>query len=206
MTESPINRFRAKRFSKFASLIRPGRKYRVIDIGGTLAFWKGIGSLYGSSDIEIVVVNLDEAEVTDRNVSVRRGDACNLSEYPDNSFDIVHSNSVIEHVGPWQQVQQMASEVRRLAPQYFVQTPNVGFPIEPHFRLPFVHWLPEQARISVLQKAGRIPKDTHRATPAVQRIALLSKGQMKALFPDAMIWQEKVMGLTKSLVAIKQAQ
>jgi hypothetical protein len=99
----------------------------------------------------------------------------------------------------------MAAEVRRLAPQYFVQTPNIGFPVEPHFRLPFVHWLPEQARISVLQAAGRIPRDPLKATPAVQRIALLSKSQMQALFPDAIIWPEKVLGLTKSLVAIRSA-
>jgi 2-polyprenyl-3-methyl-5-hydroxy-6-metoxy-1,4-benzoquinol methylase len=203
MTESPVNSFRSKRLAKFMLMLEPGREYRILDIGGTLAFWKGLGGLYGSHKVAITVVNLDEAEVDDANIKVRRGDACNLSEFGDNEFDIVHSNSVIEHVGPWEQVQRMAAEVRRLAPKYFIQTPNIGFPVEPHFRLPFVHWLPEQARISVLQAAGRVPKDPLKATPAVQRIALLSKSQMQALFPDAEIWPEKVFGLTKSLVAIR---
>jgi len=202
------NRFRQRRMQKFLELVEPlrgsGRTVRIIDLGGTAAYWRALPALYGAPDVEITILNLDGADEQDRNLTVRHGDACAV-EFPDLAFDIVHSNSVVEHVGHWAEMARMAREVRRLAASYFVQTPNVGFPIEPHYKLPFVHWLPEQARIRALKAAGRLPREmpADQATLAVQRICLLGEAQLSALFPDASIWREKVAGLTKSLVAIR---
>jgi hypothetical protein len=106
------------------------------------------------------------------------------------TFDIVHSNSVIEHVGDWPKMLSMAQEVRRLAPAYFVQTPNYWFPIEPHYKLPLVQYLPNSIRRAV---TGDDP----------DRIRLLSARQMRRLFADASLWRERVFGMTKSLVAVR---
>jgi hypothetical protein len=202
------NRFRQKRMAKFLALIQPlmnggTRPLRILDIGGTVPFWKALPGLYGREEVEITTVNLDSEEYDEANLRVRSGNACKL-DFPDMSFDVVHSNSVIEHVGHWPEMLQMAGEVRRLAPAYFIQTPNIWFPVEPHFKLPLVHWLPEPARLGLLARAGKAPLDVSRATMAVQRISLLSAGQMKYLFPDAELWRERVLGLTKSLVAIRR--
>jgi len=193
---------------EFLKLVEPlrtnGRTVRIVDLGGTAAYWRALPDLYAASDVEITVLNLDGEATQDANLLVRHGNACAV-EFPDMAFDIVHSNSVIEHVGHWPEMALMAAEVRRLAPSYFVQTPNAGFPIEPHYKLPFVHWLPEQARISALKAAGRLPCDmpADQATLRVQGICLLGKAQLGTLFPDARIWRERVAGLTKSLVAIR---
>ena len=64
--------------------------------------------------------------------------------------------------------------------------------------------MPEPARFAILTRLGRAPKDIGGATAEVQRICLLSAGQMQYLFPEAKIWHERVMGLTKSLVAIRR--
>lgn len=202
------NGFRQRRMRKFLELIEPlrgrGSTLKIVDLGGTSAYWRALPGLYGARDVEITILNLDGAPEEDRNLIVRHGDACAV-DFPDRAFDVVHSNSVIEHVGRWLEMAAMAAEVRRLAPAYFVQTPNVGFPVEPHYKLPFVHWLPEQARIAALKAAGRLPRGMgpDEATVAVQRICLLGKSQLSALFPDAWIWREKVAGFAKSLVAIR---
>jgi 2-polyprenyl-3-methyl-5-hydroxy-6-metoxy-1,4-benzoquinol methylase len=58
------------------------------------------------------------------------------------SFDIVFSNSVIEHVGDAESQQQFAHEIARVGRAYWVQTPNRRFPVEPHLLTPFLHFLP----------------------------------------------------------------
>lgn len=201
------NRFRQERMRRFLKLLspRPDRGLQILDVGGTADYWHALPGLYGSEGIEITIVNLGNREFDDKNLKVRQGDARDLSQYADKSFDVVHSNSVIEHVGLWKDMQKMAAEVRRLAPRYFVQTPNVWFPLEPHFRLPFVHWLPEQMRAGIIDKLDRYPSGGERDGIAeVQKTFLLSAAQMRALFPDALVERERFASLTKSLIAVKQ--
>jgi len=190
-----------QRFKKLLLNIKANH-LKILDIGGTIPFWKSFPDLYKNDRISITIVNINTDEIRDENLHLISGDACALP-FQDNSFSVVHSNSVIEHVGHWREMERMAAEVQRLASCYFVQTPNMWFPIEPHFKLPFVHWLPEQTRASIVQATGRSSKfETAReATLYVQRISLLSTNQMRCLFPDAHIWKERYLGFTKSLVA-----
>jgi hypothetical protein len=201
------NRFRQNRIRRFMELVQPtaGRPTRILDLGGTAAYWHALPGLYGREDVEITVVNLSDREFDDANLQVRRGDARDLGQYADRSFDIVHSNSVIEHVGLWKDMRDMAGEVRRLAPRYFVQTPNVWFPLEPHYRLPFVHWLPEQTRAAIIERLDRFPSGGERdGISEAQKTFLLGASQMRALFPDAAIERERFGPLTKSLIAVKR--
>ena len=184
------NRFRQQRMRKFLELVPSDRPVRILDLGGTADYWRALPGLYGRSDIEITILNLGAKEERDNNLSVKPGDACDTG-LADGSFDIVHSNSVIEHVGDFERIAAMANEVRRLAPSYFLQTPNLLFPIEPHYRLPVVHWLPAALKKVVTRD------DPH-------RVRLLSASQVHRLFPDAELWREKYWGLTKSLVAIRR--
>jgi len=184
------NRFRQARMRKFLELVPSGRKMRILDLGGTAAYWRALPGLYRQRDVEITILNLDGEPTVDENLIVGNGDACAV-DYPDLSFDVVHSNSVIEHVGDWAKIEAMAAEVRRLAPAYFIQTPNYWFPIEPHYRLPAVQWLPPAIR-------RRVVRDDP------DRIRLLTARNMRDLFPDADLWRERLGGLTKSLVAIRR--
>jgi hypothetical protein len=72
--------------------------------------------------------------------------------------------------------------------------------VEPHFRLPFFHWLPPwRLRIVMSRACGYFEKqpDLGRATSAVQSAVLVDQQQMQFLFPDARIVSERVLGLTK---------
>ena len=56
-----------------------------------------------------------------------------------------------EHAGDWERKLAFAAETRRVAKRYYVQMPAFSFPFEPHYGMPFFHWLPEPAQVWMLQ-------------------------------------------------------
>jgi hypothetical protein len=176
-------------------------------MGGTVEYWQTFAADLDWDRLEVSVLNLKANQQNVPNIKVLVGDARNVAEIEDLSFDIIHSNSVIEHVGRWDDMASMAREIRRLAPRYFVQTPYFWFPIEPHARFPVLHWMPESWRYRILLRrtCGFWQKrpDVGAATKAVQSALLLDKQQLQFLFPDAKIISERFFGLTKSLIAIR---
>lgn len=205
------NRFRRARFKllvqEISTRLGDRDRIRVLDIGGTRGFWLGMRDLWGHLPLEITIVNLETEEVDDPPFHIRQGNACHLDQYADGSFDFVHSNSVIEHVGHWKEMGQMAAGIRRLAPHHFIQTPNFWFPLEPHYRTLFFHWYPEvvRARMLARKKRGFRAKEPSIAAAMenVQTVNLLARDQMQSLFPDSRIENERVFLLTKSLMAIR---
>jgi len=136
------------------------------------------------------------------------GDACDLSSIADYSFDIVHSNSVIEHVGDWNRMLQFSKEIKRLAKNYYVQTPYFWFPIEPHCMTPIFHWLPKPIRVSLVMKFtlghwGR-QSTVSGAVHTVESARLLDIKMFRELFEESEITIEKLLFLPKSLIAIKR--
>jgi ubiquinone/menaquinone biosynthesis C-methylase UbiE len=131
--------------------------------------------------------------------------------FGDNSFDIVFSNSVIEHLGDKKSQEQFAKEIRRVGKAYWVQTPNKMFLIEPHLITPFVHWflhrLPKKFQKIVLRYFtvwGLLTKPSkEQCENFLNEVRLLSFKEMKELFPDANIICERFFGLKKSLIAVK---
>lgn len=197
-------RFRRKRFAFFRSLLSQlEQPIHILDIGGTETYWKTIG-LGADDQIFVTLLNLTQADTTLPNVTGVIGDARSI-QAENGGFDIVFSNSVIEHVGAYQDQQQMAMEVQRVGKRYFVQTPNKYFPLEPHFLFPFFQFLPLKIRVWLLQNfnLGWFAKtpDAQRAREIVESIRLLDKGEFVALFPNARIYEENILGSTKSFVA-----
>jgi hypothetical protein len=198
------NRMRNRRFAFFESLIANfERPLRIIDIGGTSAFWENRGWA-NQEGVEILLINLSEEEPKYPNIVSRKGDATNLAEYGDLSFDVAFSNSVIEHLFTYENQRAMAREVQRVARAHWVQTPNYWFPIEPHFQLPAWQWLPESVRVSILQKRrcgrrGPHP-DPEKARESIREVRLMTKKELRVCFPASTIYAEKFMGLVKSWV------
>jgi hypothetical protein len=199
---------RRKRFQLFLELVEscPRRPLRILDVGGTESFWETMG--FADAGHEITVLNLAQSATRHENIISVAGDARSMPQFGDNSFDIVFSNSVIEHLRSWENQRRMAAEVQRLAAKYFVQTPNYFFPVEPHFLFPGFQFLPVDVRIWLLQHKSlgtysRI-EDRQQAGELVREIRLLSKTQFKTLFPDATIRHERFLGMTKSLMAVRR--
>lgn len=188
------------------TIFREKGAVRILDVGGTVQYWSLVAPDYLTARrAEITLVNLPGAlhDAAVPPFRVAEGDGCDLAMFADHAFDLVHSNSVVEHVGDWSRMKAFAHEVRRLAPTYFVQTPNFWFPIEPHFICPFIHWLPEPVRVRLLLLTRETVDE---AVAAVQNARLLNRTMMASLFPDAEIVTERLALLPKSLIAIRSGR
>ena len=200
---SIANRFRRKRFSFFLKLVQPlPPPVRVLDAGGTPEFWEQMGIVPGLS---VVLLNVKERQTSLPNLTCVVGDATEMSLFQDKEFDVAFSNSVIEHVGDRARQAKMAREIMRVGTRYFVQTPNYYFPIEPHFLFPFFQFLPVACKAFLLHHfaMGWVYKRSTKeaAREAAMDVHLLTRKALRDLFPSAKIYKEKVLGLTKSLVA-----
>jgi len=196
--------FRRRRFAFFQSLLsRLERPVHILDVGGTETYWKMM-ELTAGDQVFITLLNLTQNDVSLPNVTSIAGDARAMLA-KDASFDVVFSNSVIEHVGTYQDQLQMAKEIRRVGKRYFIQTPNKYFPLEPHFFFPLFQFLPINIRVLLLQnfKLGWFSKtpDKVKAREIVEGIRLLDKREFLSLFPNAEVYEEKILGMTKSFVA-----
>ena len=194
-----LQEFEKMFFSRFSGL----EKIEILDVGGTSYFWKN-STLLSHPGLRITLLNLYPVETSHPAIHAVKGDATDMREFETGSFDLVFSNSVIEHLYTLELQQKMASEILRVGKSYFIQTPNVYFPIEAHYALPFaqyyskafLHFVLTQTKLSRMKKWS-----SAEASQYIAEIRLLNAQEMKALFPGASLLKEKVLGLTKSITA-----
>lgn len=200
--------WRKKRLALFIRTLKPCPSDTLLDVGGYPGFWVS----HPQSVRQIDTLNVHEVSWVDtwapqHNIRVLLGDGCALP-MADKSYDIGFSNSVIEHVGSWERQQLFASELRRVARKLWVQTPAYGFPIEPHYLAPFVHYLPRSVQKRILRwfsLRGWIERLNHvQICSMVDTTQLLRKSEMKKLFPDCRILTERMMwAFPKSYIAVR---
>ena len=179
---------------------------RVVDLGGTVGSWLAAPV----RPQQVVLVNDDAREnppeAGQPGIQVVLGDACDLPPaVRDERFDLVYSNSVIEHVGGHWRRAAFAASVHRLSDRHWVQTPYRYFPLEPHFLFPGFALLPLRAQAEVVRRwplghyaAVRELREAVRWSLATE---LLSFTELRHYFPSSQIQRERVLGLTKSLIA-----
>jgi hypothetical protein len=205
--ESLATRLRRRRFQILLGMLRDKPDpIRILDIGGTAQYWASMAPrLFQDRQIHITLLNKEEVLVSGSNFTALIGDGRAMPQFADREFDIVYSNSTIEHIGTFSDQIRMASEVRRIGQQYCIQTPNRYFPIEPHFLFPFFQFLPLAVRARLLQhfNLGWYSKmrDYQAALREVSVIRLLNRREVQQLFPEAVIFEEAFCGLVKSFVA-----
>jgi hypothetical protein len=198
---SPAHRFREQRNAEFKRRFPDLADMCVLDLGGTAVSWRVTGLRAHS----VTIVNTSRAEGPEESwIKTIQGDACTGGF---GKFDIVFSNSVLEHLGGHARRQQFADVVQESAPAWWVQTPNRYFPVEPHWLFPGFQFLPFPARVLITQhwNVGHNPalRGKREAAALVASTELISGTEMRAYFPDSEIWSERIAGIPKSIVAIK---
>jgi hypothetical protein len=212
--QSKGRQFRMRRVAPLLRMIedvhRERGAVRIADVGGTERYWDVVPAEFlRQHGVHVTLINLGGSYVATRGdlFTYAQGDGCDLKEHSAGAFDIAHSNSVIEHVGDWSRMVSFAREARRIAPRYFVQTPNFWFPVEPHCMTPLFHWLPRPVRVSMVQRFAlgnwRKEPTVDGAARMVDSVRLLDRKMIATLFPDAEILPERYGPFVKSYVAVR---
>jgi len=196
-TSDTVRRWRERRYRLFLELCEVGPDEPILDVGAGSG--GALERFNRTNPIVAVDLQPDTSEwLSAPNVDVRVGDGTKLA-FAAGEFGVAFSSSTIEHV-PKELQETFASEVRRVGRRYFVQTPNRYFPIEPHYQFPLFQFLPHR----VQRALNRQFTLGWQAKGSWEEITLLSSRQLKRLFPDAEIHRERVLGLTKSLMAVRR--
>ena len=107
-------------FLEFISNLK--RPVKILDLGGSEYFWRNL-NLINLDDIQILLVNTEFQNVENfSNINFINKDVKDLSEYSDKEFDVVHSNSLIEHLNTFDEQKKLAAEIQRIGKHYFLQT------------------------------------------------------------------------------------
>lgn len=212
---SPAARARRRRHEQLVELFPNIDEMRVLDLGGEAHTWL----TSTARPRQVVLLNIPwqakaQQERLDADghagwMQAVAGDVCDPpDELRHGHFDLIYSNSVIEHLGGHQRREAFAWFVHTLGDHHWVQTPNRYFPVEPHWLFPAFQFLPPRvrARMTVHWPIGGYTKrrgPLHDRLRDVLDVELLSSTHMRFYFPTSRILRERTMGLTKSLIAVR---
>jgi hypothetical protein len=202
-----IPAFRKRRMAAFLRLTRPSRGAKILDVGGLPSlngvpgFWQDYTDAF-----QVTLMNLpgsfqhfNKAELAP--FKLLEGDACTESA-TEPKYDLVFSNSVIEHVGSARKQQSFARFVRAAGNAFWVQTPSPLFPIEAHCDVLFWWCLPMRLRRKTIVRWARGGNRFLAQQMASTRP--ISAHRLRQLFPDSQLLTERFIGFPKSQIAYRQ--
>ena len=209
LLHAAFRHFRSQRMRLFEKTFRITPQTRILDVGGSPLIWE-----FAAVRPRLTILNFPSA------LERRRADAAlvagdgRMLPFEDNAFDIVFSNSVIEHVGTPADQQRFANEASRVGRHYWIQTPNRRFPVELHLMLPLIHYLPKRVQRTIVNRFTvweyiTKPSEAERASYTkhfLNELNLLDRSALQCLFPDATILAERIAGLAKSLIAVSKGR
>lgn len=201
--------WKEKRFNLFVTALRPSSNETLLDIGGYPFNWFTRGGLVKRVDtLNLTLTPADHIPDGAPEIHALQGDARDL-KMADQSYDIVFSNSVIEHVGTLEDQTAFAREARRVGRRLWIQTPARSCPIEPHYLGLFIHWFPASwhvplARWTSIRGITR-SASINELTEIAKHTRLMSRHEFTQLFPDCEILTERICGIIpKSYIALRR--
>jgi len=201
-----IGSFRKRRGALILKTFPNISDMRVLDLGGSIHFWFESGLIDHVKQVIIYNISASEVDISNQSspkVTFKLYDGRNLPE-TDASFDLVLSNSVLEHI-PLSGRMQVAKEIVRVGRRGFVQTPAFEFPLEPHFVMPFVHWFPRSIGRLLIRLSPWALLSRHSAKVQdayFAEVQLLTKSDVQDLFPKKRVEAERLLGLPKAWLVI----
>lgn len=200
-----MNYFRTKRLRRFVSAYPDLGSLSVLDIGGRPYIWNLLKEKYNIIPMKLVLYNTedDNQMIHQRDFNVQIGDGRSMA-FDDSSFDLVFSNSVIEHVGSFHDMQKFGSECMRVGKEVYIQTPCKYFFVEPHLVAFFIHYLPRNLyrKLSFLSlRYISLRRNKLQFYKIFDGIRLLNEAEFRSLFPNMEINFERFLLFKKSMIA-----
>jgi len=194
---------RRKMYDRFLAMSAITPDETLLDVGATSAkdydAFNYVEAWYPHKQ-RITAVGVDDAsylETAYPGVTFRQADGRNLP-FADQSFDVVHSSAVLEHVGSTAHQTQFVAELLRVAKRgVFLTTPNRWHPVEFHTILPLIHWLPRPVFRRILRGTR------YDFYASEENLHLLGKSDLRALIPDGYAFHisyARLMGLPTNLL------
>ena len=172
---------RVKMFGAFLDAMAPTADHTILDVGATSDRNYDHSNYFEAwypHPERVTAAGIDDASFLETlfpGVRFVKADGRKLP-FADESFDFVHSNAVLEHVGSTAQQAVFVQEMWRVARRgVFLTTPNRWFPVEFHTVLPLLHWLPAPLFRAMLRRLG------HHDLAREENLNLLSRRNLKTL-------------------------
>jgi hypothetical protein len=198
------DRRRQRRWQWFHTAFPEIESMSVVDLGGRADSW--LRAPVHPASVHVIDLEPSSEDLPSW-IRADEADACDLPSWiTANRYDLVFSNSVIEHVGGHSPRMQFAASVHKLAERHWVQTPYRYFPIEPHWLFPGFQFLPLNIRAELSRRWPLVhtPSASHQeGLRAAMGVELLSRAEMAYYFPDSVLQFERIGGIIKSLIAVK---
>ena len=202
--------FCKRRMRKFQLSVRPAPEESILDVGGSIDFWLLFPPVGKCVDLLIVYrVQWPQETAPDYCFRIIQADGHYLP-FKNREYEIIFSNSTIEHVQTWANQKRFAEELRRVGNALWVQTPSRSFFFDSHYMTPFIHYFPKSIRRLLLRNFtlwGWLYRPEPKIVEAsIEEHRLLSYREMKELFPDCKILKERFLFFTKSYIAYRPRQ
>ncbi|TAM59940.1 MAG: class I SAM-dependent methyltransferase [Rhodanobacter sp.] len=174
----PSRRFKGLKIERLLDLASRPQPIRMLEVGTGSG---GIAHYFGTHPqlrCEVDAVDVCDSRLVTEGYRYHQVHGTQLP-FADDSFDVVLTNHVIEHVGDKQAQRAHLAELHRvLRPDGvgYLAVPNRWMLVEPHYKLAFLSWLPHAWRTPYLRVMGR--GEVYDCEP-------LQLGQVERLLMDA---------------------
>ena len=201
-----IKKYRLKFFNHFRKNIKFTKKSRVLDVGFSESREKYNNLFLNKYPFKNKITSISNQKpfFIKKIFPQICFKICNAKKmkFKNNSFDIVHSNAVIEHVGSFNNQLKFVSECFRVSKKYvFIQTPYKFFPLEIHTKIPLIHYLPHKFYAPIYEFFG------FKSLSKIENLNLMSISDIKKILKilniiKYSIIKIKLFGFTSNIILV----
>lgn len=188
---------------------------RIIDLGGTVTFWKN-WAISDDGSLQITLINnhhIDkEAVGYDNSLKyiqeiIKDATTLNVDDYK--NYDVIFSNSMIEHLESWDMQKKICQEIENSGISYFIQIPNKKSIIDPHFPhllVPFFAMYPKKLQAYLLTIHGFNGGRSMSYPDSIVRMGYynpIDERMLRKLLPGGNLVPESFLGMSASLIMTK---